>query len=138
MSRLTKREKAQLSNGEECVICNHEKADCNDSCMYGRCKWNKKAIEKLKAYEDKEKQELLILLPCKVGTVVWQVRRTIVGKRFVKEGCDHLGVKGYEESVYDYVIQKIPFSLNNLKDFGKTVFFTEAEAEEALAKMGGK
>lgn len=54
MSRLTKRETEQLSNGEECIICNYEKSDCNDSCMHEWCKWSEKALKKLKDYEDKQ------------------------------------------------------------------------------------
>ena len=47
MERLTKKE---LINGY--VICEHKKSECNDSCMYGRCEWNKKALLRLKEYED--------------------------------------------------------------------------------------
>lgn len=45
MERLTKQPK-------DTVLCNYEKSDCNDSCMYGTCNWSKKAHERLKEYED--------------------------------------------------------------------------------------
>lgn len=57
MKRLTKNNKCKLSHGEEIVICNHSQNDCNDSCMkIIPCKWYKKAIEKLKRYEDLEER----------------------------------------------------------------------------------
>ena len=64
MERLTKNNKRKLSHGEEIVICEHSENDCNDSCMkIIPCKWYKKAIEKLKRYEDLEEQGRLIKLP---------------------------------------------------------------------------
>ena len=64
MERLTKNNKRKLSHGEEIVICKHSENDCNDSCMkIIPCKWYKKAIEKLKRYEDLEEQGRLIKLP---------------------------------------------------------------------------
>lgn len=57
MNRLTKKNKCKLSHGEEIVICKHSENDCNDSCMkIIPCKWYKKAIEKLKRYEDLEER----------------------------------------------------------------------------------
>lgn len=74
MERLTKRELAITTDGREIVVCNHEKQDCNDNCMYGRCRWNNKALEKLKAYEDKQEQGLLLELPCKVDEIAEQLK----------------------------------------------------------------
>lgn len=51
MERLT-REETIIVGGEEKAACNHENNDCNDSCMYGRCKWQGKANMLLKEYED--------------------------------------------------------------------------------------
>lgn len=51
MERLTRKETA-IVNGEEIALCNHENADCNDSCMHGTCRWQDKANMQLKAYED--------------------------------------------------------------------------------------
>lgn len=39
-----------LIKGE--VDCDHDEKDCNDYCIYGMCEWNKKALRKLKEYED--------------------------------------------------------------------------------------
>lgn len=51
MERLT-REETIIVGGEEKAACNYENNDCNDSCMYGRCKWQGKANMLLKEYED--------------------------------------------------------------------------------------
>ena len=72
MERLTKRELADVE-GKQIVLCNHKESDCNDSCMYRRCKWNEKALKKLKEYEDAEEQGLLLRLPCKVGDTIYYI-----------------------------------------------------------------
>lgn len=51
MERLT-REETIIVGGEEKAARNYENNDCNDSCMYGRCKWQGKANMLLKEYED--------------------------------------------------------------------------------------
>lgn len=70
MERLTKRESANVG-GREYVLCNYKKEDCNDSCMYEtNCKWQNKALRKLKEYEDAEEQGLLLRLPCRLGDII--------------------------------------------------------------------
>ena len=34
------------------AACNYKNDDCNDSCMYGNCRWQEKANMLLKEYED--------------------------------------------------------------------------------------
>lgn len=51
MKRLT-RKKLGNTNGKEFVLCNHREDDCNDSCQDGTCEWTRKALLKLKKYED--------------------------------------------------------------------------------------
>ena len=53
MDRLTRKETI-IVGGREKAACNHENDDCNDSCMYGRCRWQDKANMLLKEYEDTE------------------------------------------------------------------------------------
>ena len=84
--------------------------------------------KKLKAYEDKEEQGLLIELPCKVGDTLYYI-----------DECEM-----YEDKVRSIDISKVngeyifcvAFMDYKAEDFGKIVFRTKAEAEEALAKMG--
>ena len=84
-------------------------------------------VDKLGELEDKQEQGLLKILPCPIGTLVHEPYK------FLGDGAweiDHHYLK-----------------LEDLDKIGKTVFVDEndaksyikqAEAEEALAKMGGK
>lgn len=105
--------------------------------------------EKLKAYEDKEEQGLLIELPCKVGDTVWEADEDsafylteCVVDRF---GFDRTGMIYciYESKDGTYTAKAY------LDEFGKSIITTNeevqqrlakmhSEAEEALTKMGGK
>lgn len=51
MERLTRKETI-IVGGKEEAACNYENDDCNDHCMYGKCRWQKKANMLLKKYED--------------------------------------------------------------------------------------
>ena len=99
--------------------------------------------ERLKAYEDKEEQGVLISLPCKVGDYAWDL---IAHYRFeitsiVINSCGAIFFKCGNKGTEDYA----SFSI---EDIGDTWMITEpkesdywnprSEAEEALAKMGGK
>lgn len=89
---------------------------------------------KLKEYEDAEEQGLLLKLPCKVGDTVWfvgnkfvndyEIRRFIVGEI----GIDAIQVAKTIRGT-DY------WNSFSIDDIGKTVFLTQAEAEEALKKL---
>ena len=84
-------------------------------------------LEKLAEYEDLEEQGLLLRLPCKVGTTVYnttwwddvQEKVKVDGKTFCR-------------TVHKHKVSKSTFSLVDIYDFGKTVFFTKAEAEQKL------
>lgn len=131
MERLTKKNKCKLSHGEEIVICKHSENDCNDSCMrIIPCKWYKKAIEKLKRYEDLEEQGRLMKIPLEAYCIVdFEVR-----KGFVLEETYHMSRKPLLVVRYDD---------NTLKShsgyLGISVFLTESEAEAKLKELrGGK
>jgi hypothetical protein len=129
MERLTKKNKCRLSPGEEIVICKHSKNDCNDSCMrIIPCKWYKKAIEKLKRYEDLEEQGRLIKIPLEAYCIVdFEVR-----KGFVLEETYHMSRKPLLVVRYDD---------NTLKShsgyLGISVFLTKSEAEAKLKELRG-
>ncbi|MBR5508988.1 MAG: hypothetical protein IKV59_02935 [Lachnospiraceae bacterium] len=131
MERLTKRELAAV-NGKEIVLCERKEEDCNDSCMYKRCKWNEQALRKLKEYEDLEEQGLLLRLPCKIGRKVFYVQKCLAPS--CKECKGFLRVDNcycqYKARIFE---QK--FDYRHLQAFGKSVFLTREEAEAALAKM---
>ena len=74
------------------------------------------AIGKLAEYEDAEEQGLLLRLPCKVGDTVYSV---------VEDGLQIFELKF-----------SLDFYVRRMSDFGKTVFLTKEEAEQALKQMG--
>ena len=127
MERLTRRELADV-NGKQIVLCDSKEEDCNDSCLYRRCKWNEKALRKLKEYEDAEEQGLLLRLPCKVGDTLWWTNAygdlcsSEVNSMFIEHGID-----GIE-------IETLICNINE-KEIGKTVFLAKEEAEQVLARM---
>ena len=89
------------------------------------------ASKKLCEYEDAEEQGLLLRLPCKVGDVIYEIH-SLTGKitpRKIKSivvcNCPDLTIM--YKSGYDYS--------NVQEDLGKTVFLTQAEAEQKLKEM---
>ena len=48
MDRLTRKD--TIIVGKERAACNYENDNCNDSCMYGSCRWQEEA--NIKKYED--------------------------------------------------------------------------------------
>lgn len=87
-------------------------------------------MQKLKEYKDLEEQGLLLKLPCKVGDTVYaltpfcEICEQALDNEYACETCN----KGEfaTETKFDY--EMIPM-------FGKTVFLTKAEAEQALQRM---
>lgn len=96
--------------GETCKI--HKCSDCPIS----------KAFEKLAYYEDAEENGLLLRLPCPVGTTVY----------CIEDECEDIYIEG---SDYRFVGEE-RFDFWMLEQFGKTVFLTKEEAEQALKQMG--
>lgn len=103
--------------------------------------------KKLKAYEDKQEQGLLIELPCKVGSKVFLIcsRYTKCTEHGVEfddyscEGCECLECDSRREYyIHENHSVSLEWIVRYLNDFGVRVFLTRSEAEEALAKMGGK
>ena len=88
------------------------------------------ASEKLCEYEDAEEQGLLLRLPCKVGTTVYNITWWDDVTEKVK-----VGGKTFYRTVHKHKVSKSTFSLLDIYDFGKTVFLTKAEAEQKLKEM---
>ena len=101
-------------------------------------------LKELKRYKDLEEQGLLLRLPCNVGDTVY-----CIYERYTKcseneqefdeyscQGCECLECDSHKEL---YVQSQKAYSLDwivsNLKRFGKTVFLTQAEAEQKLKEM---
>ena len=97
------------------------------------------ALNKLAQYEGLEEQGLLLRLPCKVGDKVYRVntgaKEPVIKMRVLQVY--------YKQLHKDRIIIRIDAINDNdmgescylLEDFGKTVFLTQAEAEQKLKEM---
>lgn len=106
MERLT-------SNIDYCdTYCEKNKNRCP---IYNSC-INRKVYEIAKEYEDLEEQGKLLILPCKVGDTYFRI---LYG------------------DIYENKFDCLSTICAMLEDgaFGKTVFFTQSEAEETLRKQ---
>lgn len=74
-----------------------------------------KPITKLAEYEDLDEQELLVKLPCKVGSDVYYI----------------LGIPNETHCV----IESCVFELSDIHKIGKTLFLTHEEAEAKLEEL---
>ena len=90
-------------------------------------------LEKLAEYEDLEEQGLLLRLPCKVGTTVYNTTWWDDVQEKVK-----VDGKTFYRTVHKHKVSKSTFSLLDIYDFGKTVFLTKEEAEQKLKEMEGE
>ena len=80
------------------------------------------AIDKLAEYETTEEEGRLVVLPCKVGDIVYKIM------------CQR---DNFDDRPYR-IITSVNFRLDMADDIGKTVFLTREEAEKALKEMEGK
>ena len=88
-------------------------------------------LKELKQYKDLEEQGLLLRLPCKVGDIVYSIAYN--GKIYpVKATRDVKIVDGVLHIVCDSWRYSHLVSCN---DIGKTVFLTQAEAEQKVKEL---
>ena len=101
-----------------------------------------KALEKLAEYEDLEEQGLLLRLPCKVGDTVLDndygrpCTYTITGLS-IGTSEDYIDEPVSEEEVV-YYYSNYSGSITGsfaVSEIGKTVFLTQAEADQKLKEM---
>lgn len=83
--------------------------------------------EALKCYENLEEQGLLLKLPCKVGDTLWTYAN--YPTKYVYP-FQIIGIQLTEKTMSTTTIGTIKWN-----DIGKTVFLTQAEAEEVLKKQ---
>lgn len=94
---------------------------------HGITNYGVQMITKLADYEDAEEQGLLLRLPCKIGSIVYQI----------DEQCSHPNDCGFNcEFCPDGKMGILPtnFTVDMIGDVGETVFLTREEAEEVLKK----
>ena len=89
-----------------------------------------KVLRKLAEYEDLEEQGLLLKLPCKIGTTVYDIRWwDNITKKVKVDG------ETYYKTVCKHKVSKSKFSLHDYDDIGKEVFLTKEEAEKAIERL---
>ena len=109
-----------------------------DECRYSYSKQNQESYQckvcEFKTYVDAERQGLIIVLPCKVGDVVYTASSYMECCReeckWVEEECDECC--DYQRV---YFVKETKFQIQMIAVFGKTVFLTKEEAEQAIEKM---
>lgn len=100
-------------------------------------------LEKSKEYQQLEEQGRLIKLPCKVGDTVYCIFNRYTKCTFSNEefdeyscqGCEYECDSKKENYVQDMRAYSLDWIVTNLKNFGKTVFFTKSEAEAKLKEL---
>ena len=113
---------------------------CGSNCKYGfqhcrtedweNCKTIDDVIDKLAEYEGLEEQGLLLRLPCKIGTKVYNITWwDDVQEKVVVKG------KTYYRTIHKHKVSKSTFGYTDIEEIGKTVFLTKAEAEQKLKEM---
>ena len=98
---------------------------------------------KLKNYKDLEEQGLLLRLPCKAGSMVYLIRSRYTECSKYKEtwndcyGCEDKDKCDSHEEYYIHINHSVSdeWIVRYMNDFGKTVFLTQAEAEQKLKEM---
>ena len=106
------------------------------NCEEGYC-----AMEKLADYEDLEEHGRLVILPCKIGDIIYRVnagaKEPVIKMRVLQVH--------YKQLREDRIIIRIDAMDDNymgescylLEDFGKNVFITKSEAEAKLKELRG-
>lgn len=122
-----------------------------DDCDYSFGKQNQDSemchICEFRKYQNLEEQGLLLKLPCKVGDTVYYI-----SEKIEKQGKKKVSVPTVEKGIVDNITfgsamipqitvcnnENIWTTFDDVEEFGKTVFLTQDEAEEALRKMKKK
>ena len=107
-------------------------------------KINVKAIQKLGRYEDAEEDGRLVVLPCKVGDIVYKLCECNDGTYKISPmevgdvcpyGSPRRNKEGKCEVWNIYATSDYTYLYASFYDIGKTVFLTREKAEKALKEM---
>lgn len=94
-----------------------------------------KAFEKLAEYEDLDEQDLLLRLPCKVGSTLYQPIYSSINEYKVIGLCFDIHHNKWMYEVAYGTGFEWHKTVCYFNDIGKTVFLTQAEAERKLKEM---
>ena len=123
MSRLTNKKLKTICDGYFVNFASKEEAAKYRMLAESAPKYDE-IYRKLADYEDNEEQWLMIVLPVAEGTEVWCIGSC-------GELCDNW--MECEDCKEHEIVFSTNFDRNMVEQWGKTVFATEPEAEEALA-----
>lgn len=84
-------------------------------------------LHHIRELAEADKDERVVVLPCKVGDVLYAAESAPVIPLHVMEVAIYLALEGEDDGDYE-----------RISNIGKTVFLTRAEAEKALQEMEGK
>lgn len=101
---------------------------CQRSCFLDyeceeRANYEYECMKKLSEYENAEEEGKLVVLPCKIGTPVYEVLYTL--------NYGEIGDKAKRQ----YFIVQQSFCYGDIHKLGKTIFLTRKEAQKALEEM---
>lgn len=136
MERLTERNEY----GVYYPYCDSAKG-CGGHCA--SCEFERKITKKLADYEDAEEQGLLLRPKCRLGDVVYALWSIPTESKYVVYPAEvkeiNLSSTNARKMIM-YKLEPIAFRGRYNKyyddDFGKLVFMSQEEAEQALKKMG--
>lgn len=97
-------------------------------------------VEKLAEYETAEEEGRLVMLPCKVGDIIFCIVRPGIIRQFKVLSIEIYEYGAILELLYAGNLEKYRFWRIYMPsdDFGKKLFLTSEEAEEALKKREEK
>ena len=76
-------------------------------------------LDHLRDLVEADRDGRCVVLPCKIGTPVYRI-------------LWHCGCAALDDESYKYVGFPVPFTFDMINQFGKSVFLTREEAEEAM------
>lgn len=110
----------------------------------------RKLIQELQYYKELEREGLLQILPCKIGTTVYKVvnfRDCLAPEdtdKFLPCHISESEVPPLVCKIYDcqywknyYHIVRTRFTVDMINNIGKNIFLTEKDAEECIDKKDG-
>lgn len=89
-------------------------------------------VLKYRQYKEAEEQGLLLRLPCKIGSMVYEIKKDL--NQMKRETIEHNG-HYYHRNIDVYFVTQVTFEIEDFVELGKTVFLTKEEAEQALTRM---
>ena len=93
-------------------------------------------INKLSEYEDLEEQGLLLKLPCKIGSTLYQPIRNRINEYKAIGLCFDITRNEFMYEVAYQIGLEWHKTICDFDCINKTVFLTKEEAEQALKQMG--